>query len=307
MTAELRWIFLLLHFTAAAAGLNPSSVTVRDGAGVTLPCFTRTGDQRRRDGTTWTFAASGGKAAVTVFEGGKFHADVRSKSDRLRVTEKCSLVIEKVSADDAGQYICRQYDSSGRQQVTEQEVGDDDEVTLTCSLRSDDGRCRHSVQWQFDDEDKNKETSQFSCSDSVKIQTWRHNNNNNNNNNSNNNNNNNTNNNNNNNNTNLGLTEQKVSDDDEVMLNCSVRSYDGHCEHSFKGHDDDDDAVTYSTVKAPPPSSSSDHHDLYNTVNKPKKPWAGPGLDRAGPGLDHGLDHGLDRGWTTGWTGLDQD
>ncbi|KAG7217869.1 hypothetical protein INR49_020822, partial [Caranx melampygus] len=183
MTAELRWIFLLLHFTAAAAGLNPSSVTVRDGAGVTLPCFTGTGDQRRCDGTDWTFAASGSRAVVTVFEGGKFHADVRSKSDRLRVTEECSLVIEKVSVDDAGLYTCRQFDSSGRHQggdavvllsvvsMTEQEVGDDDEVTLTCSVRSYDGRCEHSVQWLFDDEDKNKETSQFSCSDSVKIQT----------------------------------------------------------------------------------------------------------------------------------------
>ena len=55
--------------------------------------------------------------------------------------------------------------------VTEQKVDDDDEVTLTCSVRSyDEGRCEHSVQWLFDDEDKN-ETSQFSCSDSVKIQT----------------------------------------------------------------------------------------------------------------------------------------
>ncbi|KAG7236931.1 hypothetical protein INR49_000008 [Caranx melampygus] len=57
--------------------------------------------------------------------------------------------------------------------VTEQKVGDDDddEVTLKCSVRSYDGHCGHSVQWLFDDEDKNKETSQFSCSDSVKIQT----------------------------------------------------------------------------------------------------------------------------------------
>ncbi|KAG7232391.1 hypothetical protein INR49_008909 [Caranx melampygus] len=145
MTAELRWIFLLLHFTAAAAGLIPSSVTVRDGADVTLPCFTGTGDQRRCDDTDWIFAASGGKAAVKLFDGGKFHADVSSKSDRLRVTENCSLVIEKVSADDA---------------VTEQEVGDD-EVTLTCSVRSYDGHCGHSVQWLFDDEDKKGDVSVF--------------------------------------------------------------------------------------------------------------------------------------------------
>lgn len=82
-------------------------MTVRDGADVTLPDCAGTGDhQETCDRTVWFFSASGSSSPVPVFECGKFHEDVRSKSDRLRLTEKCCLVVEKVSVDDAGQYGC---------------------------------------------------------------------------------------------------------------------------------------------------------------------------------------------------------
>ncbi|KAG7236486.1 hypothetical protein INR49_000860, partial [Caranx melampygus] len=178
--AELRWIFLTLHFTAAAAaGLKTSYVTVRDGDDVTLPHCAGTDGQETCDGTMWFFTASGSSSPVPVFECGKFHEDVQSKSDRLRLTEKCSLVVEKVSADDAGQYSCGQFREGGRQYEVAQFLlsvvtmsehdNDDDEVMLTC-LVTYDGLCDRSVQWLFDDDgDENRKTSQFSCSDSVKI------------------------------------------------------------------------------------------------------------------------------------------
>lgn len=49
--------------------------------------------------------------------------------------------------------------------------GDGDEVMLTCSMTYD-GLCDRSVRWLFDDDDDgdgNRKTSQFCCSDSVKI------------------------------------------------------------------------------------------------------------------------------------------
>ncbi|KAK2855927.1 hypothetical protein Q5P01_004662 [Channa striata] len=46
----------------------------------------------------------------------------KSKSDRLNVTEKCSLVIKKVTEEDVGRYSCRQFDKSGRKQGSDSEV-----------------------------------------------------------------------------------------------------------------------------------------------------------------------------------------
>ncbi|KAJ4921975.1 hypothetical protein JOQ06_027791 [Pogonophryne albipinna] len=46
----------------------------------------------------------------------------KAKSDRLRVTENCSLGIKKVTEEDAGVYTCRQFSRSGKQQSPESEV-----------------------------------------------------------------------------------------------------------------------------------------------------------------------------------------
>ncbi|XP_026197646.1 uncharacterized protein LOC113149645 [Anabas testudineus] len=98
------------------------SFTVRDGDDVTLPCGNVRDDQNKCDSTTWIFSESGNKAAVTLFELGQIKKDsVKSKSDRLSVTENCSLVIKKVTDEDVGRYICRQF-ISGRQQGGDSEV-----------------------------------------------------------------------------------------------------------------------------------------------------------------------------------------
>ena len=46
---------------------------------------------------------------VALIELGQIHRDAAAQSDRLSVTANCSLVIKKVTHEDAGRYTCRQF------------------------------------------------------------------------------------------------------------------------------------------------------------------------------------------------------
>ncbi|KAJ4920748.1 hypothetical protein JOQ06_027763, partial [Pogonophryne albipinna] len=172
-----------LQSSGAAIGQRSLYLSVRAGDEATLPCNYGNHDQGECDGTTWLFSVSGSKVAVALVSGGKIgnHA----KSDRLRVTEKCSLVIKKVTEEDAGPYFCRQYNKANQQQgsdsqvyvsvVTMTEHQNNDEVTLNCSVVPY-GWCEHKVKWllqgrDVDTEHREIKTSQSSCSASVTFQT----------------------------------------------------------------------------------------------------------------------------------------
>ncbi|XP_026196668.1 uncharacterized protein LOC113149054 isoform X1 [Anabas testudineus] len=153
---------------------------VRHGE-VTLSCGNVRDDQNKCDSTTWIFSGSG--KSETLFELGQIHKDVvESKSDRLSVTENCSLVIKKVTDEDVGFYTCRQF-ISGRQQggdsvvelsvvnITEQK--NNKMFNLSCSVLTRD-ECRHTVEWLNEADDEDVEIQKSVCSATVTFPTCHH-------------------------------------------------------------------------------------------------------------------------------------
>ncbi|XP_023812725.1 uncharacterized protein LOC105357801 isoform X3 [Oryzias latipes] len=97
-----------------------SQKTVRVGDEVTLKCENANDFSDGCSRIIWLYSNS--RQTFSLFEHGKIHKDVGSKSDRLSLTEKCSLVIKKITDEDAGSYNCRQFSASG-QQETDFQVG----------------------------------------------------------------------------------------------------------------------------------------------------------------------------------------
>ncbi|XP_067428547.1 uncharacterized protein [Thunnus thynnus] len=153
MMDEFRWIqmflFLILELQITAVTGLFSSVIVRNGDDVTLPCESVTGYQDKCDNTNWIFSGSGG--IVDLVKRGQIHENTKAKSDRLSVTANCSLVIKKITREDVGIYYCRQHrsgpDSQDDLSVISMNKHEDSEwVTLSCSVRTHDS-CRHTVKW----------------------------------------------------------------------------------------------------------------------------------------------------------------
>ncbi|XP_062293739.1 uncharacterized protein LOC133998017 [Scomber scombrus] len=135
-------------------------------------------DQDKCDRTDWTFIRSRSTPVVALIELGQIGEEAKAKSDRLSVTADCSLVIKKVTVEDAGRYDCRQFDRSGKQQgpdslvylsvVSMTEHKDTDEVKLSCSVSIYEW-CRYTVKWLYEGRDwdintNDVQTSQSTCS-----------------------------------------------------------------------------------------------------------------------------------------------
>uniref|UniRef100_A0A7N6AP59 Ig-like domain-containing protein n=1 Tax=Anabas testudineus TaxID=64144 RepID=A0A7N6AP59_ANATE len=97
-----------LIFSPTVTGLF-TSVTVRDGDAVTLPCDSLKVDHKCHS-INWLYDKSGCAMAELLFRCDQAdEAKVcRTKSDRLSVTGNCSLVIKEVTVEDVGRYTCRQ-------------------------------------------------------------------------------------------------------------------------------------------------------------------------------------------------------
>ncbi|XP_031148888.2 uncharacterized protein LOC116045394 [Sander lucioperca] len=169
------FLMLLVQFKAAAGTYSFS--TVRVGDEVTFSCGNVTDDQDQCNSTDWFFTGSGN--TVMLFEHGQIQEEAKAKSNRLSVTEKCSLVIKKVTLEDAGGYVCMQF-RSGQQHgestvvflnaVTMTEEKNDDSVTLNCSVSTYEG-CFYTVKWMYEGDKNDVKTTELDCSATVTFAT----------------------------------------------------------------------------------------------------------------------------------------
>ncbi|XP_011484567.1 uncharacterized protein LOC105356158 [Oryzias latipes] len=98
-------LLVTLMLTLTAASPLMTVMEVRDGDEAPLTC---SGGRDLHNGcksVTWIYDDS--TNTVTLFEHGKIHKDAGSKSDRLDLSEDCSLVLKKITAEDEGRYSCR--------------------------------------------------------------------------------------------------------------------------------------------------------------------------------------------------------
>ncbi|TDH00781.1 hypothetical protein EPR50_G00191890 [Perca flavescens] len=156
---QIRWIImssflmLLVQFTAARTFSYP---IVKVGDDVTLSCDNGMDDQDQCEGVIWFFVNPGNEG-LTLFE----HGQIQAKSDRLSVTENCSLVIKNIKHDDVGRYDCGHFRSgklhgedtvAALYVVNMSEQKDDDSVTLVCSVSGYAFGCFHTVSWRYGDD-----------------------------------------------------------------------------------------------------------------------------------------------------------
>ncbi|XP_054882041.1 uncharacterized protein LOC129356472 isoform X3 [Poeciliopsis prolifica] len=176
------FLFFILQFTGAQSRDLSLFYTVRAGDDVTLSCENVIEGHSKCDTTTWTYSKPGETSVELVA-----HGQVKvSRSDRLSVSPNCSLVVKKVTADDVGQYICRQFPKEGGGQSGPDAVArlslvhlskheNQNMVTLNCSVETNEP-CKHSVKWliqgNYIEKDQKEITeSSSSCSAAVTFQT----------------------------------------------------------------------------------------------------------------------------------------
>ncbi|XP_077949626.1 uncharacterized protein LOC120814399 isoform X13 [Gasterosteus aculeatus] len=171
-------LILMLQFTEAA---TEQRLTVRDGDEVTLPCNSVTEDQNNCDSTEWLFYRSRSTPAVVLVKNGQIDDEAKAESDRLSVSQNCSLVMKKVTRGDVCRYVCKQVRPGGHEDaevllsvVSMTEETNRDEVTLRCSVWTYE-RCPRTVKWmnggQDVDKDKEVKTSQSLCFASMSFKT----------------------------------------------------------------------------------------------------------------------------------------
>ncbi|XP_070782301.1 uncharacterized protein [Enoplosus armatus] len=169
------FVILVLLFTAAVTQQKPPAftVTVRVGDEVTLPCE----NVIKCDRASWTVSRHTGATSRELVNLGQI---IQDKSNRLNVTENCSLVIKNVTVEDVGRYSCRQFRKSGRQKGSDANVVlsvinvdpylGNDTVTFFCTVLSYD-KCEHTVEWLYESNKEVLEPQQFTCAATVTLTT----------------------------------------------------------------------------------------------------------------------------------------
>ncbi|KAL3979417.1 hypothetical protein ACER0C_017967 [Sarotherodon galilaeus] len=130
----------------------------RLGEDATLPCLNMNAIQENCSSIKWM---SFGRQVLEISpeatgeKGQKY-------SDRLSITANCSLVVKKVTAEDAGHYYCQQYKSEIQGPVvqtvvdlsvvniTEQKYPDGTVSGMECSVVTNGIGCHYSLTWERD-------------------------------------------------------------------------------------------------------------------------------------------------------------
>ncbi|XP_067338488.1 uncharacterized protein [Channa argus] len=145
------FLILMIHFTVTG---QSSYFTVRHGDDVTLPCGNVRDGQNKCDRTDWMLSDRENTKTVMLLRHGQIETVQIPdyKSDRLSVTENCSLVIKKVTDEDAGRYYCRQQQVSDSvvdvSVVTMTEHKHSDKIWIYCDV-STFKHSKPSVKWLF--------------------------------------------------------------------------------------------------------------------------------------------------------------
>ncbi|KAL3979454.1 two pore calcium channel protein 1 [Sarotherodon galilaeus] len=191
---EFRWIQMfvcLMLMIQIPVSVNETSMFMKVGDDVTLPCLNVVNEQNNCDGTTWTFT-SRNKQTAELITLGQIGENPKTKSDRLSVTANCSLVIKKLTVEEVGQYSCDHHKLREIQTqhtlfhqskvdlsaITLTEHKETDKVTLSCSVVTY-GECHHTVKWLIGGRDVDKEsrqivTSQTDCSATLSFLIYHH-------------------------------------------------------------------------------------------------------------------------------------
>ncbi|XP_026173728.1 uncharacterized protein LOC113136855 isoform X3 [Mastacembelus armatus] len=162
------FVMLLIDFPETGQ-FSFNYIDVRDGDDVTLSCGRVKRDQDKCPKMYWFVNYKGQSRAVDIITRGQIS---KSKSDRLSVTENCSLVLKKVTVEDVGLYTCGLSDTPDSESevvlsvvtMTEQKLHD--KVTFRCQVFIYD-ECDQSVKWLFQDKDVDQNNKDFQTSQTV--------------------------------------------------------------------------------------------------------------------------------------------
>ncbi|XP_028997272.1 uncharacterized protein LOC114849728 [Betta splendens] len=97
-------VFLILMLQFTVTEQLSSSVALRAGNDVTLVCDRVKDEQDECQNIQWIYIDAAHTRTDGLVRNGQI---VASRSNRLRLGEKCSLVIKNVTDQDAGRYVCR--------------------------------------------------------------------------------------------------------------------------------------------------------------------------------------------------------
>lgn len=111
--------YIFFTFLTAAIAERKRYLVQAQGK-ATLQCENEKLGQKQCKGTTWIFISGINRTTVELFQYGEINGGSKEQSHRLSLDESCSLVIRKVTVEDAGSYVCQQWSGTKGTKATKQ-------------------------------------------------------------------------------------------------------------------------------------------------------------------------------------------